>query len=139
MRIAAGTEIERVAWEGALEPLGETYRAALSARVTLGEPVWWSAAEALKSQTGKEWAPPAGGRVYTLVQLTCSLHEPTAARTRYRRATLAATLSPQYGSGRVFGSKIAPGGISKTFLSQSSRIPVRDTTALPGSKSITRW
>jgi len=42
MRIVTPTEIEQVAWQGALEPLGEAYRHGVQLpKVTLGEPVEW--------------------------------------------------------------------------------------------------
>ncbi len=41
MRIITPEEIEQVAWEGALESLGQTYSKGVTAspRVTMGEPV----------------------------------------------------------------------------------------------------
>ena len=59
MRIITPTEIDRVAWAGTLEPLGETFKGDLPRpRVTLGEPAWWPAEQALESETGKKWTPP---------------------------------------------------------------------------------
>ena len=58
MRIITPTEIEHVAWEGYLEPLGETFKGAPSPRVTLGEPAWWPAEQAMEGGTGKKWTPP---------------------------------------------------------------------------------
>ena len=53
MRIVTPTELERVAWEGELEPLSETFKGPTSkARVAVGEPVWWPAEQAMESQTG---------------------------------------------------------------------------------------
>ena len=75
MRIITPTEIERVAWEGYLEPLGEVFKAhTIRSRVTLGEPAWWPAEQALEKETGKQWVPPSGDRRYTLVRLACTLH-----------------------------------------------------------------
>ena len=109
MRIVSPTEIERVAWEGALEPLGEAFRSSTALpRVTLGEPACWPPAQALESQTGKAWSPPAGDRRYTLVQLTCTLHPPPERRTHYSTATLTAYLSPRYGSGRAWAHDLYP-------------------------------
>ena len=74
MRIITPAEIERVAWEGTLEPLGAAFKEpTLLPRVTLGEPVWWPAGQALESETGKKWSPPAGDTRYTLVRLACTL------------------------------------------------------------------
>ena len=100
MRIVTPTEIEHVAWEGHLQPLGATFRgAAPLPRVTLGEPAWWPAEQALEGETGQQWTPPAGsdGHCYTLVRLACTLHPPTDRRTRYAEATLAAYLRPRHG------------------------------------------
>jgi len=55
MRIVTPTEIDRVAWEGYLEPLGQTFRSASLPRVTPGEPEGWPAAEAMESRLGKKW------------------------------------------------------------------------------------
>ena len=77
MRIVSPTEIQRVAWEGTLEPLGAAFKDATPLpRVTLGEPAWWPPGEALEARTGKAWSPPAGDRRYALVRLTCNLHPP---------------------------------------------------------------
>ena len=54
MRIITPTEIDNVAWEGCLEPLGEVFKDVRSLpRVTLGEPSWWPAEQAMESETGK--------------------------------------------------------------------------------------
>jgi len=87
MHIVTPTEIEQVTWEGALEPLGKTVETfdTLTAtpprpRVTLGEPVWWPAEEAMESETGKTWSHPdsisTADRRYTLLRLACTLHPP---------------------------------------------------------------
>jgi hypothetical protein len=109
MRIVTPDTIEQVAWEGYLEPLGKTLRSAPALpRVTLGEPVWWSAAQALEGETGKTWSPPAGGRRYTLVRLSCTLHPPDDRHTRYTEATLAAYLRPRQGDGHALAHDLYP-------------------------------
>ncbi len=98
MRIITPSEIERVAWEGHLEPLGESKSfagPAAAPRVTLGEPIWWSPEQALEVRTGQKWTPPAAGRRYLLVCLPFTLHPPDDSRDRYTEATLAVELSAQ--------------------------------------------
>ena len=121
MRITTPTEIAQVAWEGELEPLGEVYKsAALRPRVTLGEPAWWPAEQALEKETGKPWSPPAGGRHYTLLRLACTLHPPGEARARYSEAALGLYLRPQRAaSGPVVAHDLYP-----------QRITVERTTTL---------
>ena len=102
------TEIERVAWEGYLEPLGQTFRSASLPRVTLGEPEGWPAAEAMESRLGQKWTPPAAGRRYTLVRLACTLHPPSDKSVTYSEATLTAYLRPRAGAGRVVAHDLYP-------------------------------
>jgi len=114
MRIITPTEIESedVAWEGYLEPLGETFKSGVSRpRVTLGKPKWWPA-EALKAETGQDWSPPADDRRYTLLRLACTLHPPGDPRTRYTEATLDAYLAPRYGAGSVVAHDLYPQRLS---------------------------
>jgi hypothetical protein len=122
MRIITPTEIDadQVAWEGALEPLDESLGPDPLARgllkgaprrphVTLGEPAWWSAEEAMESETGKPWAPPASDRLYTLVRLVCTLHPPEDQRSRYSEAELSAYLRPRSaGAGTVVAHDLYP-------------------------------
>jgi hypothetical protein len=110
MHIVTPTEIEQVAWEGALEPLGATFKSSFSRpRVTLGAPAWWPAAEAVKAETGKAWSPPAGKRRYTLLRLACTLHPPDDPRDRYAEATLSAYLRPRSaGAGPVLAHDLYP-------------------------------
>jgi hypothetical protein len=109
MKIITPSQIEQVAWEGYLEPLGETYRSGTSLpRATLGEPVWWPAEQAMEGETGKKWSPPAGERDYTLVRLACTLHPPDEPRARYVEASLTAYLRPRYGAGRVVAHDLYP-------------------------------
>lgn len=112
MRIVTPSEIEQVAWEGNLEPPAQMYRgvrsAAALAPVTVGEPVWWAPEEALESQTGKKWMPPAGDRQYTLLRLACSLHPPAEGRARYNEATLSAYLRPRQGIELVIAHDLFP-------------------------------
>ena len=95
MRIVTPAEIERVAWEGYLQPTGEAFKAPLGARVTLGEPAWWSAEQAMERETGKRWVPPAESHHYTLVRLACTLHPLADSRARYIEAVLTAYLRPR--------------------------------------------
>ena len=110
MRINTPEGIEQAAWEGVLESLGETYRGAEPAgpRVTMGEPVWWPAEQALESETGKKWTPPAGGQRYTLVRLSCTLHPPAETRTRYMDVTLTAYLRPHAAVGAAVAHDLYP-------------------------------
>src|SRR5690242_3958045 len=98
MRIITPTEIERAAWEGTLEPLGASFKdpAALP-KVTIGEPAFWAAEQALAGETGKQWSPPADGKRYALVRLACTLHPLAEPRARFAEATLAVTLRPRAG------------------------------------------
>jgi hypothetical protein len=109
MRIHTPAEIEQVAWEGYLEPLSETFKSPLQPRVTLGQPAWWPAAEAMEGETGKTWTPPPGDRRYTLLRLACTLHSPGEARARYTEATLTAYLRPRAaGAGAVVAHDLYP-------------------------------
>jgi hypothetical protein len=109
MRIVTPPQIEQVAWEGTLEPLAEALRGApVLPRVTLGEPVWWPAEQAMEGETGKKWTPPAGNRRYTLVRLSCTLHPPDDRRTHYAEATLSAYLRPHQGDGRALAHDLYP-------------------------------
>jgi len=119
MKIFTPAQIEQVAWEGYLEPLGETFRsAARLPRVTLGEPVCWPAEQAMEKETGKKWSPPpvtgtpAGDRRYTLVRLACTLHPPDEPRTHYTQATLGAYLRPRRGGERVVAHDLYPRRLS---------------------------
>jgi hypothetical protein len=109
MKITSPTEITDVAWEGTLEPLGQVFGATdVLPRVTLGKPIYWTADQAIEGQTGKKWTPPAAGRVYTLVELTCTLHPLTARGARYTGATLRTYLRPRQGTGRVSAYNLYP-------------------------------
>lgn len=109
MRIVTPTEIEQVAWEGYLQPQGEVVRkAVILPRVTLGEPVWWPAEQALESETGRTWTPPGGNQRYTLVRLACTLHRPREERSHYVEATLHAYLRAARGSGQVVAHDLYP-------------------------------
>jgi hypothetical protein len=121
MRIITPTAIEQVAWEGELEPLAEAFKSAdLRPRVTLGEPAWWPAEEALEKETGKRWSPPASGRRYTLLRLACTLHPPGEARARYSEAALGVSLRPRRArAGPVVAHDLLP-----------QRITVEQTTTL---------
>lgn len=109
MRIVTPAEIEEVAWDGYLQPEGETVRkAVILPRVTLGEPVWWPAEQAMEGETGRIWTPPAGDQRYTLVRLACTLHPPREERSHYVEATLRAYLRTARGSGRVVAHDLYP-------------------------------
>ena len=113
MRILTPTELERVAWEGELESLAETFKGTASkARVAIGEPVWWPASRAMESQTGKKWSPPAGDRRYTLLRLACTLYPASEPRTAFAEATFTAYLSPRYGSQKVLAHDLYPQRLS---------------------------
>lgn len=109
MRIITPPTIERVAWEGPLEPLAASFRDSIAPPiVTIGEPAWWPAEQAMESETGKKWAPPAGDQRYTLVRLACTLHPPAASRSRYTEATLTADLRPRQGERLIVAHDLYP-------------------------------
>jgi hypothetical protein len=108
MKIITPLAIEQKAWEGALEPLGETMRSAEAAQVTIGEPVAWTVEKALENETGKKWTPPAGGQRYKLIRLAFTLHPPEASRSKYTTATLTAALRCDSGGGSVLAHDLYP-------------------------------
>lgn len=109
MRIATPTEIESAAWEGALEPMVETYSEITpSLRVTLGEPAWWSAEQIMENVGGKKWVSPSGHRRYVLLRMACALHRPTDARTGYVEATFTMYLRPRQGAQPVVAYDLYP-------------------------------
>ena len=109
MKITTPTQIDTIAWEGTLEPLGAAFRSAtVPPRVTLGAPVWWPAEEALDVKMGEKWAPPAGGHRYTLVRLACTLHPPGDTHTRYTGVTLHTYLRPHRGAAAVVAHDLYP-------------------------------
>jgi hypothetical protein len=110
MRIITPEEIGQVAWEGALKQSGQSFSKGVTAppRVTMGEPVWWPAEQALESETGKKWTPPTGGQRYTLVRLSCTLHPPAEERTRYTDVTLTAYLRPHAAVGAAVAHDLYP-------------------------------
>lgn len=113
MRIVTPIEIEEVAWDGYLQPQGEVIReVAALPRVTLGEPVWWPAEQAIEGETGVVWTPPAGDKRYTLVRLTCTLHPPREERSSYSEVTLTAYLRPVRGGGHVVAHDLYPQRLS---------------------------
>ncbi len=95
------------AWDGYLEPLGETLRAGKLPRVSLGEPAIWDAAAALKSEIGRDWTPPQPGRVYTLIRLSCTLHPPDQ-DARFTEARLEAPLGVDSGADRALAHDLFP-------------------------------
>jgi hypothetical protein len=109
MKIITPTEIEQVAWEGTLAPLGATFKDPVPLpRVTIGEPAFWSSEQALEGETGKKWSQPATGERYTLVRLACTLHPPDSSRTRYAEATLTADLRPRQGERLIVAHDLYP-------------------------------
>jgi hypothetical protein len=110
MHIQTPKTIEHVAWQGTLAPLGETFKAAgPRPRVTVGEPVWWRAEDAMATETGKAWSPPRGDRQYGLMRLACTLHPLDDRRSHYREATLSVYLRPRAaGSGPVVAHDLYP-------------------------------
>lgn len=109
MRIVTPDAIENPAWDGYLEPLGETFGETRSlARVTLGEPMWWPAAKALDGDNGQQWKPPVGDRTFALARLTCTLHPPESEHARYTKALLKVYLRPRHGAGAVIAYDMYP-------------------------------
>jgi hypothetical protein len=106
MRIVTPVEIEEVAWEGYLEPVGEVYRSAALPKVSLGEPTWWTA-DALEAETGKKWTVPAGGQRYTLLRLACTLHSPERG-SAFADATLTTYLRPAGSAGQAVAHDMYP-------------------------------
>ena len=97
------------AWEGPLEPLGETLRSAPTPpRISLGQPVVWDAAAAVKNELGRDWIPPRTDLAYALVGLACTLHPLPNEDGRYATARLEAFLRPRYGSGPAFAHDLFP-------------------------------
>lgn len=125
MRIQAPTALDPadIAWTGPLElPAEKTFTIkAPPPRVTLGKPVWWSAADALAGETGKQWTPPSGDRRYTLVQLSCTLHPPNG-RARYDEATLLTTLEALDGQEPPRGR--AHGTVAHALLPERVSVPI---------------
>ena len=110
MRIIIPAEIEHTAWEGALVSLGEAaFRGSVTPpRVSLGELAWWPAAQAMESEMGRKWVPPADGRRYTLACLGCTLHPPEEPRAAYTEAVLSLRLRPRQGQGAVVAHDLLP-------------------------------
>ena len=106
MRIVTPDEIEKVAWEGYLEPVGDVYRSGALPKVTLGEPVWW-VAEALEKETGKAWTVPADGKRYALVRLACTLHRPEQG-SAFSDAKLTTYLRPAGSPGQAVAHDLYP-------------------------------
>jgi hypothetical protein len=97
------------AWEGYLEPLGETMRGSGPLpRVSLGEPVTWNAAAALQSELGQTWTPPDPTLAYTLIRLSCTLHPTDERNGRYTEVRLEAPLRIRNGAGRAVAHDLFP-------------------------------
>jgi len=117
MHIETPTTIEQVAWEGNLVPMGQSFAGADAAvRITLGEPIWWSAEQAMANETGKVWTPPADARQYTLIRLACTLHPAVDPHVRFSEATLTAYLRPKSGDGKVIAHALFPNRMSADQL-----------------------
>lgn len=98
-----------LAWDGRLEPLGETLSSTSTPpRISLGKPVVWDVASAVKSELGRDWAPPNGTLAYVLVGLACTLHPLADDNSRYTEAKLEAYLRPRYGSGTAVAHDLFP-------------------------------
>ncbi|MBK8900758.1 MAG: hypothetical protein IPM53_06240 [Anaerolineaceae bacterium] len=98
-----------LAWEGALEPLGETLRSAPTPpRISLGQPMVWNAAAAVKNELGRDWSPPRADLAYALVGLPCTLHPLPNEDGRYTTARLEAYLRPRYGRGTALAHDLFP-------------------------------
>lgn len=112
MKIITPAEIEKVAWQGKLVSPQVTVTRGPSpleeALVTLGEPVWWPAEQAMESQISKKWTPPADKRRYLLVRLACTLHPPAGSHTHYFDATLSVKLSAMRGDPNVRADDLFP-------------------------------
>jgi hypothetical protein len=108
MHIITPTEIDQVAWEGSLQPLGPTFMGAPMPRVALGKPAWWPAAQAVGNETGQTWTPPADDLDYTLLRLACTLYPPQDRHTHYVDATLTVYLRPKQGTGAVVAHDLFP-------------------------------
>lgn len=96
-----------LAWEGYLEPLGETLRGSQLPRISLGKPATWNAA-ALQSELGRAWTPPDPALAYTLIRLSCTLHPPDDRDARYTLARLEAPLSLRQGPGQAIAHDLFP-------------------------------
>lgn len=109
MRLVTPDEIEHVAWDGYLEAAAVTFKGGgTGPRVTLGQPAWWPAEQALENQTGQKWSPPPGDRRFTLIRLACTLHPPTESHSRYSEATLMVYLRPRSGGQPVTAFDLFP-------------------------------
>jgi hypothetical protein len=120
MHIETPTKIQDVAWEGALTPaptMLEAYSKAPLARpvVTLGRPEVWPAAEALKTEVGRDWLPPQGVTRAWLVRLACTLRDP-AGSVRIKEAEERLYLRPR------------PAGVETRAVTAFSLFPDRLTT-----------
>ncbi len=135
MRILTPTTIEQTAWEGTLEPLGGVYRGGEtpSARVTLGEPVHWSAAQAMENETGKQWTPPTDGRTYLLARLACNLYPPGGERAHYTDAALTVYLRPKQGGGAAVAHDLYP---QRLAVDQAGKFTVALTPELKFAEQI---
>lgn len=96
------------AWDGALEPLAKTLAGGRPPRVSLGQPVTWDAAAAVKAELGREWAAPDADLAYTLVGLACTLHPLSDKDARYVEARLEAYLRPRYGEATALAHDLFP-------------------------------
>jgi hypothetical protein len=108
MHIITPAEIDQVAWEGTLQPLGPTFMDTPLPRVALGQPVWWPAAQALQNETGQAWTPPPDDLDYTLLRLACTLCPSQDRHTHYVDATLTAYLRPKEGAAAVVAHDLFP-------------------------------
>jgi hypothetical protein len=123
MHIETPTTIEQVAWEGNLVALGQTFAGGETpARVTLGEPVWWAAEEAMTSATGKPWTPPADSRKYILARFACTLYPLSDPHARFSEATLTVYLRPRTGDSKVVAHALFP---ERMMIDQAGKITAK--------------
>ena len=128
----APEQAEPVAWEGALEPLAKGLGGGAPPRVSLGRPVAWDAAAAVKGELGRAWTPPADDLAYTLIGLA-TLHPPGERDGRYAEVSLEAHLRPRYGQGTAVAHDLFP--LQQTVPEMGS-VTVGLTPALKFAKAI---
>jgi hypothetical protein len=109
MAIVTPTQVEHVAWQGTLVQAAGAFSKAVSSlpKATLGEPVVWKM-DALKTQLGKEWTPPADGRLFALVRIDFTLHPLEDSSAHYPQAQLNVFLRPRAGIGNVVALDLFP-------------------------------
>jgi len=108
MRIVTPTQVEQVAWQGTLVQPGGVFRSGVKPpSASIGEPVMWKM-DALQAQVGKNWTPPADGRLYALVRIDFTLHPLDDANAHYEEAQLQLFLRPRAASGNAIALDLYP-------------------------------